>query len=345
MRGHACGGRGAVEDVYARAAGVVEGAILHGTTRLRTFVEVDPGVGFRAFEAIKAIRRDYAFAIDIEICAFAQEGLTQEPRTVGMLEEALRQGADLVGGCPYTDPDPAGHIRAILDLAQTYGVAADFHIDFDLDPQGSDLPVLIAETEARRLGGRITVGHATKLSAMAPAAVEEMAARLVGAGIGVVVLPATDLFLLGRTADRLAPRGIAPVMRLAQAGVATAIASNNVLNPFTPYGDASLLRMANLCANALQLSSEPDLAAVFDMVSAGAARLVSADHGLVEEGPADIVLLDAPDAVSALRGVAPTRAGWKRGLRTFARPQPVLLRPNAAVSRKGARPTTQANSD
>ena len=122
------------EDVYARAARVVEQAISHGTTAMRTFVEIDPRAGLRSFAAIKAIRRDYVHAIDIEICAFAQEGLTNEPETEALLARALADGADLVGGCSYTDPDPAAHIARIFDLAERFGVAADFHVDFNLDP-------------------------------------------------------------------------------------------------------------------------------------------------------------------------------------------------------------------
>ena len=316
------------EDVYARAARVLEKAILHGTNRMRTFVEVDPRAGFRSLDAILQLRRDYAFAIDLEICAFAQEGLTQEMETYAMLEEALRRGADLVGGCPYTDPKPGEHVRLVFDLAQRFGVAIDFHLDFDLDPEGSGLPAVIAETEARGYGGRVSIGHVTKLSAMPPERVAGLARQMAAAGIGLVVLPATDLFLMGRGADRLVPRGLAPAALLRANGVRTAVASNNILNPFTPYGDASLGRMANLYANVAQLSRDEDLAAAFDMVSADAARLIGVDtYRLVEGGPADIVLLDAPDPVSAVREVAPALSGWKAGRKTFARPRAQLLRP------------------
>ncbi len=93
-----------VEDVAERASAVVEQAILAGTTRMRSFVEIDPRAGFRSFEALKAVRERYRAAIAIELCAFAQEGLTQEPETLAMLETALRDGADLVGGCPIPTP-------------------------------------------------------------------------------------------------------------------------------------------------------------------------------------------------------------------------------------------------
>ncbi len=176
------------EDVYARAAAVVEKAILNGTIRLRTFVEIDPRAGFRSFEAIRRLKADYASLVDIEICAFAQEGLTNDPDTEEMLEQALKAGADLVGGCPYTDPEPTEHIRRIFDIAMRHDVAVDFHLDFDLDPAGSDLPTIIVETVARRYQGRVSVGHVTKLSALPLEELEPIGRRLAESGIALTVL-------------------------------------------------------------------------------------------------------------------------------------------------------------
>ena len=88
----------------------------------------------------------------------------------------------------------------------------------------------------RGFGGRVSIGHVTKLSAVAPEAVVAVARQLAEAGIGLTVMPATDLFLLGRTADRLVPRGLAPALLLQAKGVTIAVASNNILNPFTPDG-------------------------------------------------------------------------------------------------------------
>jgi cytosine/creatinine deaminase len=311
-------------DVYARAAGVVEQAISHGTMAMRTFVEIDPRAGLRSFKAIKAIRRDYAHAIDIEICAFAQEGLTNEPETESLLAAALADGADLVGGCSYTDPDPREHIRRILALAERFGVAADFHVDFDLNPVGSDLPTIIAETERLGWQGRVACGHATKLSAMPSHKVAVIADRLAAAGIGIVALPSTDLFLLGRDAEMLLPRGVAPLLQLASAGVVTAVASNNILNPFTPFGDANLLRQANLFANVAHLSRS-DVELAFDAIGANAARLLGRRHGIAVGAQADLVLIDALGPADAVRRSAPVLAGWKAGRQTFTRPPVKLL--------------------
>ncbi|KQT54470.1 amidohydrolase [Aureimonas sp. Leaf454] len=313
-------------DVYRRASAVVEAAILHGTNRMRTFVEIDPRAGFRSFEAILRVKRDYAFAIDIDIAAFVQEGLTNEPETIGMLDEALSRGADLVGGCPYTDPEPRRHIADIFDLAERHGTAVDFHLDFDLDPASTNLPAVIEETRRRGWAGRVSIGHVTNLSAMAPDKVAAIGRRLARTGIALTVLPATDLFLNGRGSDRLVPRGIAPAHRIAAEGAVTSIASNNILNPFTPFGDASLIRMANLYANVLQLSREEEMAAIFDMVGSTAATLLGAGHGCRIGGPADIVLLDAAGPADAVRTVARAVRGWKAGVKTFEAGRPRLLR-------------------
>lgn len=320
------------EDVYARAARVAEKAIANGTTAMRSFVEIDPRAGFRSFEAIRQIRRDFAWAIDIQICAFAQEGLTNEPETEAMLGEALAAGADLVGGCPYTDPDPETHIRLIFDLAERFDVDVDFHLDFDLNPAGSAIDAVLSETRRRDYGGRVSLGHVTKLSAMPFETVRTIANRLAEAGIAVTVLPATDMFLLGRDRDHLVPRGIAPAMLLRDKGVTVTAATNNVLNPFTPYGDASLCRMSNLFANTAQLSRAEDLAAAFEMVTTSAARLMRRDYGIRLGGPADIVVIDAANAQSAIREICAPIAGWKNGRQSFLRPKPQLFRPDLGLA-------------
>lgn len=306
-------------DVYARAAQVIEMAILAGTNVMRSFVEVDPRAGLRGFEALKRIRADYGFAIDLKLCAFAQEGLTNEPETLGLLEKALAEGADQIGGCPYMDPDPVAHIGLIFDMAERFDVDIDFHVDFDLSPDGSALPEIMAQTVTRGFGGRVSVGHATKLSAMPPAMVDELALRLAEAGVSVTALPATDLFLNGRDHDHLVPRGVAPLHALARHGVTTTIASNNILNPFTPYGDANLIRMANLFANVAQLSRDDDLAACFDMISEAGMRQLGMNRALEIGAPADLVLIDAPDAATAVRRIAQPLMGFKAGRQTFSR--------------------------
>jgi cytosine/creatinine deaminase len=316
-----------VEDVHARGARTLERAIVQGTTRMRTHVEIDPRIGLRGFEAVKALRRDYAWAIDLSLCVFPQEGLTNDPGTEDLLIAALGDGGDLIGGCPYMDTDPHAHIEKLFDLAQRFDVDIDLHLDFDLDPSWWHLDEVCRQTERRNYHGRVAIGHATKLSALPPDALKAKAARLAGAGVAVTVLPATDLYLMGREATHNIPRGLTAAHRLVEDGVLCSVATNNVLNPFTPFGDCSLLRMANFYANVAQ-AGVGDFDTCLDLVTALPARLMNLnDYGIAPGHPADIVVLDTRSVQGSIAELPDILMGFKNGRRTFERQPPVLFRP------------------
>jgi cytosine deaminase len=321
------------DDVYQRACRTLEKAIAQGTMHMRTHVEVDPRVGLRSFNAIRRLQQDYRWAIDLEICVFPQEGLINDPGTEKLLVEACENGADLIGGCPYTDTAPNQQIERIFALARRFDVDIDFHLDFDLDPSWMHLDEVCRQTELHRWGGRVAVGHATKLSAIGSERLDAIGRRLAEAGVAVTVLPATDLFLMGRGHDHSVPRGIAPVHRLARHGVTCSLATNNVLNPFTPFGDCSLVRIANLYANAARLGRTADIAGCLDLVTTQAAKLMNlSDYGIAIGHPADLVALDCGDALSAIAELSPPLFGMKRGRRSFTRSR-AMLHPPESIGR------------
>ncbi|WP_027569483.1 amidohydrolase family protein [Bradyrhizobium sp. URHA0013] len=316
-----------VEDVYARGARVLERAIVHGTTRMRTHVEIDPRIGLRGFEAVKALKRDYAWAIDLSLCVFPQEGLTNDPGSEELLVQALRDGGEVIGGCPYTDTDPNAHLARIFDLAELFDVDVDLHLDFDLDPSWWHLDEVCRQTERRNYGGRVAIGHATKLSALPLERLKAATAQLAKAGVAVTVLPATDLYLMGREATHNAPRGLTLAHKLAGEGVLCSVATNNVLNPFTPFGDASLLRMANFYANVAHASVN-DFDTCLDLVTELPARLMNLlDYGIEVGNPADLVVLDTQDSRFAIAELPDIVMGFKSGRQTFARQRPTLFSP------------------
>jgi cytosine/creatinine deaminase len=315
------------DDIYRRARRTLERAILQGTMRMRTHVEVDPRVGLKGFSAIRQLKRDYAWAIDIEICVFPQEGLLNDPGTEELLISACERGADLIGGCPYTDNDPLGQIARIFAMARQLDRDIDFHLDFDIDPSRMDLEEVCRCTEATGWGGRVTVGHVTKLSAIGPERFAAIATRLADAGVAVTVLPATDLFLMGRNHDHNVPRGVTAAHRLIDYGVICSIASNNVLNPFTPFGDCSLIRMANFYANVAQIGRPSELASCLDMVTILPAKLMNLrNYGIAIGNPADLVVLDGMDRAGAVAEIVRPLFGIKHGRRTFVCPPARLLR-------------------
>jgi len=305
-------------------------AISQGTTRLRTHVEIDPRIGFKGFNAIRKLKQDYAWAVDLEICVFPQEGLLNDPGTEELLIAACRDGADLIGGCPYVDSDPHGHIARVFAIAEQFDLDIDFHLDFDLDPSWMHLDEVLRQTERTGWGGRVAVGHATKLSAIDTQALAAVARRLAEVGVAVTVIPATDLFLMGRDHDHNVPRGVTPAHRLSAHGVTCSLATNNVLNPFTPYGDCSLIRMANLYANIAQVGRTSQIAALLDLVTTAPAKLMNlTDYGIAVGNPADVVVLDCTDEAAAIAELASPLLGFKRGRRTFERSAVAINWPQA----------------
>ncbi|MBO0763041.1 MAG: amidohydrolase family protein [Hyphomicrobiaceae bacterium] len=315
------------EDVRARAERTLQQCILHGTTRMRTQVEVDPGIGMRGFEAVQSLVADYNWAIDIELCVFPQEGLTNYPGTDDLLVEALKRGARVIGGAPRYDTDPAGQIERIFALAREFDVDIDVHLDVGHTPEAMNVHLVRDLTERYGRGGRVVVGHMAKLSLLPPDQVAQLARRLADAGIAVTVLPATDLFLMGRDQDHSVRRGVADANLLIENGVNCSLSSNNVLNPATPYGDCSLIRMANLYANVLQLDRPAQLRECFHMLTNRSARLLNLrDYGLHVGLPADIVIINAQTPEHAVAEISQPVAAFKRGRQTMEWRPPTLLR-------------------
>ena len=317
-----------VEDIQMRAVDTLERCILQGTTRMRTHLEVDPVIGVKSIEGVLPLVKDYAWAIDLEICVFPQEGLLNNPGTEELMVRALEMGAHVVGGCPYTDSDPRGQIERVFELARQFDVDIDFHLDFDTDPKEMTVSDVCELTRRHNYYGRVTIGHVSKLSALPNDALVSVASELADAGVAVTVLPSTDLYLMGADKDYNIVRGVAPVHRLLEQGVNCALSTNNVLNPFTPFGDCSLVRMANLYANIAQIGTEFGFRRCLEMITERPAQMMRLDdYGITIGCPADIVVLDCSSAPAAIQELAPALMGFKGGQQTFNRQPPVLLRP------------------
>ncbi len=319
------------EDVHARASRTLEKAILQGTTHMRTHLEVDPGVGLRSLEGVLPLIKEYAWAIDLEICVFPQEGLLNNPGTDELMVQALKRGCHVVGAAPYTDSNPPGQIDRVFEMAREYGIDIDMHLDFGATAEGMDVEHVCRRTDEHKYGGRVAIGHVTKAASLPTPEFEAMARRLADSGVTVTVLPSTDLFLMGRhhTHDHNMTRGVVPAHKLIHHGVNCTLSSNNVLNPFTPFGDCSLIRMANLYANICQVGKKADMRACFDMVTRRPAELWGLrDYGLAAGKSADLVVLDAQEADMAVAELAPVLYAFKRGRKTVSREPAKLHRPH-----------------
>jgi cytosine deaminase len=318
-----------VEDVHARAAATLEQCIMHGATRMRTQVEVDPGIGMRGYEGVEALIAEYKWAIDIEICVFPQEGLISFPGTDELLVESLKRGAKLIGGAPRYDKDGPGQVRRIFELAREFDVDIDMHLDVGHTANDMYIHLVRELTDQYKRGGRVVAGHMAKLSLLPPAELAALARSLADSGIAVTVLPATDLFLMGRDQDHSVRRGVADANVLHAHGVCCSLSTNNVLNPATPYGDCSLLRIANLYANVLQVDRAAQLRECFEMLTHSSAKLLNLkDYGFAVGNPGDAVVLNAQTPEQAVAEIAQPLAAFKNGKRTMAWDLPQLMRPH-----------------
>ena len=316
------------EDVYERAKRTLEKCVVNGTAHIRTHLEVDPVIGLRSLEGILPLVEEFKWAIDIEICIFPQEGLFNNPGTDELIVEGLRRGGSVVGAAPYTDSDPKGQIDRVFAIAREFDIDIDMHLDFGPDADSLDMDYVCDLTERYEYGGRVAIGHVTKLSALPEEQLREKGRLLASAGVAATVLPATDLYLMGRHQEHSVMRGVAPVHRLLQEGVNCSLSTNNVLNPFTPFGDCSLVRIANLYANICQVGDQSGLADCYDMVTTRPARLMRLpDYGIEVGQAADLVVLECEGRAAAVSEVVSPIMGFKAGRRTFSRPSAIVERP------------------
>jgi cytosine deaminase len=313
------------EDVHARAERTLRKCLLNGTTHMRTQLEVDPFVGLRSLEGILPLIEAYKWAIDIEICVFPEEGLFNRPGTEDLMIEALKRGCRVIGANPSADSDPTGQIDWVFDTAREFDVDIDMHLDADENPADMLSGYVCELTEKFGYGGRVTLAHLIKATAVPEDRFNEIARRLAGAGVAVTVLPITDLYISGRDMDHNVLRGVLPAHKMLRQGVNCAMSTNNVVNPITPFGHCSLLHLATVYANICHVWRPEDLAECFEMVTRRAAKnLRRDDYGIEVGNPADLVVLDCADRVEAVCQPAAPLYGFKRGHMVFER-EPVSL--------------------
>jgi cytosine deaminase len=288
------------EDVLQRSRTVLDMAVRNGTVAVRAQPDVDLIQGLIGVETGLALRDEYEGLIDLQVVAFPQEGIIKAPGTYELMEEAMRLGASVVGGCPYNEPswdDTKHHIDMVFGLAQRLGVPVDMHADFAddaSDPRYAAARYIAERTIATGFQGRVSLGHVTSLASLTPEEAKPVIDLLAQADISIITLPATDLYLGGRKDLYNQRRCVTPVQRLRASGVNVAFSSNNVRNGFTPFGKADPLQIGSLLAHVGQFGSLQSQAEVLRMATHDAARSMglAADYGIEKGRYADIVVFD-----------------------------------------------------
>ena len=265
-------------------------------------------------EALLPLKKEYAWGISIQLAVFAQEGIVNQPETEGLLEQALAMGGDAIGSAPYVDSDPVQNIRVVFKLAKKFNCDVDFHLDFLDDDAPLLLPVVIEETLRHSWRDRVCLGHMTKLAGLTPAELAAFVPQLKAAGIAILALPATDLYMMARRDTHNVRRGVAPIHRLAESGIKVGLATNNVQNLFTPTGDGDVLKICTLLTQVLQLGTTAEHQLCLEMATFRAAQAIGInDYGIKVGKVADLVLLEANSVSEAIAAAPVTRTTIKRG--------------------------------
>jgi cytosine deaminase len=297
-----------VEDFTARAEAALRLQLAYGTTCIRTHVNVGAGLGMRALAALADVRERWRGLVDLQIVALVSNPL--DGQAGRDLRQALREGADVAGGCPHLDPAPERAVAICLDTAGEAGVPLDLHTDETLDPRKLTLATLADLVSRTGFAHGVTASHCVSLAAQQPRVQQRVSEQVAAAGIAVVALPQTNLFLQGRSHPVATPRGLTAVGPLRAAGVTVAAGGDNLRDPFHPVGRGDALEVAALMVTCGHL--DPALA-LESVSSAPRAALALPPVQIAPGFPADLVALPAADALDALGAASAHRTVWRAG--------------------------------
>ncbi len=300
------------ENTVERATRAMDLLLIHGVTAVRTHVNVGSDTGVRSVLAVREARERFEGLLDVQIVALTHSPMTGADGAVNRaaLTEALEIGVDLVGGAPHIDPDGETMTRQALAFAAEAGIGIDLHTDETLDPSVQHLRYLAHQVIDTGFEYPVTASHCVSLGMHSKETQAEVSAEVAEAGISIVTLPQTNLFLQGRSHPMATPRGLTAVDALLDAGVTVAAGADNVQDPFNPIGRSDPLETAALMIMAgHRLPYE-----AYDLVSNNVRRVMGLPAVTIAVGdPADFVALDASSIRAAIADAPMSRRTYRAG--------------------------------
>lgn len=286
-----------------RARSQLDLCIGNGSTQMRSHVIVDGSVGLKSLETVLKVREDYRDLIDIQLVAFPQSGILKSPGTPDLLDEAIRLGADLVGGLDpgSFDRDVDGHLDVVFGVAEKHGVDVDIHLH-DAGTLGLfTIQEICARTNALGMQGHVAVSHAYGLGDLAPDQAKKAADLIAASGVAIMTnAPGNHNF--------------PSVALLRAAGVTVFSGSDNIRDSWWPYGDGDMLGRAMMIGYRSGFYTDEELNAAFDVVTAAGARALRLEgYGITVGAKADFVALAAEHVPQAVVAVPKGRRVFKHG--------------------------------
>ena len=267
-------------------------AAIYGNTHIRAFADVDSKARLEGVKALIRAREEFKGVVDIQVCAFAQDGWVREPGVDKLMRESMELGADVVGGIPwieYTEADIQQHVREVFDLAQEFNKDVSMLVDDAGDPGLRSLEAMAVEAIRRGWQGRALAHHARAMALYPQPYFQKVTALLRQAKMAVVSDPHTGP-LHARVKELLAE------------GVNVCLGQDDISDAYYPFGRNNMLEVAFLAAHLLWMTTGREMETLYDMVTTNAAEAMNIrDHGLKVGANANLVVLDAPNILEALR--------------------------------------------
>jgi cytosine deaminase len=267
-------------------------AALHGNTHIRAFADVDGKARLEGMKALIRAREEFKGIVEVQVCAFAQDGLAREPGASALMHQAMEMGADVVGGIPwieYTESDIQAHIKEVFDLAQEFDKDVSMLVDDAGDAGLRSLESMAVETIRRGWQGRALAHHARAMELYPQPYFQKVAALLKKANMGVVSDPHTGPLH-------------ARVKELLEENVLVCLGQDDISDGYYPFGRNNMLEVAFLAAHLLWMTTSRELESLYDMITVNPARAMNlSSHTLKTGYPANLVLLKAPNVLEALR--------------------------------------------
>lgn len=310
------------EDVIHRAEQALRLFADNGIQYVRTHVDVtDPSL--TALNAMLEVRERMAGLVDLQIVAFPQEGIRSFPGGHELMEEAIRLGADVVGGIPhfeYTRDDGAASVRWLMELAHRNDLLVDVHCDEIDDPQSRFLEVLAAEALRLDYGSRVTASHTCAMGSYNDAYCSRLFRLLTRSGLRFLSMPTESLHLQGRFDSYPKRRGLTRVPELLAAGLKVAFGQDSIRDPWYPLGNGNMLRTLDVGLHACHMLGMDWIDSCLELITDnGAAALGLADYGIQPGLPARCVILQGRSPYEVLLGQQPVRASIRDGRVILAR--------------------------
>jgi cytosine deaminase len=304
-------------EVALRATSTIEQGIKNGTTFFRLFCDVGTIGGLRAARGLLLAREQMKKYCRIQVVAFPQEGIVRDPGAAELMEEAIREGCDVVGGLPwyeYTDDEARQHIDICFDMAKKHDLDIHMLVDDTDDANSRSLEYLALKTMRESFNGRVAASHCGAMAGYNDVYAAKIVDMVATAGVTISVNTHINLVCSARLDREPKRRGIARVKELLARGANVVTSQDDVNDPYYPFGKPDPLECALMMAHAAQLTLPHELEQVIDMITVNSARAARvSDYGLAPGMRADLVVIDAPSVHEALRLQPPRLHVFKDG--------------------------------